>query len=186
MSDTAKVTAAKPAKGGAIYRAPLGTTLPTDAKTSLAAAFKGLGFCSTDGLTNSNTISSEATKAWGGEVVMENQTEKTDRFKFKMIEGLNVEVLKSVFGDANVSGTLDTGIVIKANATPQQDACWIFDMILANGALKRIAVPKGKVVEVAEIKYADNEPVGYDVTISATADTDGQTHYEYIVAGSSK
>ena len=35
MADAKNVTAAKPKVGGAIWRAPLGTPLPTDAKTAL-------------------------------------------------------------------------------------------------------------------------------------------------------
>ena len=40
MSQTASnVTAGKPAVGGAVYRAPLGTTLPASAKEKLDDAF---------------------------------------------------------------------------------------------------------------------------------------------------
>ena len=42
MANAEHVSAAKPKTGGAIYRAPLGTTLPTDASTALNAAFKCL------------------------------------------------------------------------------------------------------------------------------------------------
>ena len=44
--DATKVTAAKPKTGGAVFCAPLGTALPTDATTKLNEAFKNLGYAS--------------------------------------------------------------------------------------------------------------------------------------------
>lgn len=181
MGNVANVSAGKPKVGGAICRAPLGTTLPTDAVTALDAAFKNLGYCSEDGLINSNTAETSEVKAWGGDTVLVIQSSKSDTYTFTLIESTNTEVLKSVYGDSNVSGDLTTGIVIKANNAEQEEKAWVIDMILKGGVLKRIVIPNGKVSQVGEIKYGDGSAIGYPTTLSCTPDTAGNTHYEYII-----
>lgn len=185
MSDAQNVTTAKPKIGGAVHVAPLGTALPTDATTALEEAFKTLGYISEDGLKNANSLSTENIKAWGGAIVDTVQTEKTDEFSYKLIEALNVDVLKDVYGEENVTGTLETGITVKANAKEVEARVLVIDMILKAGVLKRIVIPIGKTAEIGEISYADADAIGYELKVSAAPDTAGQTHYEYIIKGGS-
>lgn len=181
--DSANVSAAKPKTTGAVFCAPLGTAMPTDAVTALSADYLPLGYVSEDGVSNSNSPSSSSTKAWGGDVVLDSQTEKADTFKIPLIEAMNINVLKLVYGDNNVTGKLDEGIKVTANRTEAAQKVIVVDMILKD-AVKRIVIPRAKLVEMDEIAYVDGKPISYGAKFSAAPDKDGNTHYEYIKATS--
>lgn len=183
MAKTENVTYGKPKVGGAVSVAPLGTVLPTDAKTALNEAFKNLGYISEDGLNNENSPGSEKIKAWGGEVVLATQTEKLDTFTYKLIEALNIDVLKEIYGDKNVTGTLETGITVEATSDPAEPHVIVIEMILKGGIIKRIVIPNGIITEIGEINYIDEDAIGYEVTIEALSTNGNKTHTEYIVKG---
>lgn len=179
MSSVENVTAAKPKIGGSMYVADVGTVLPTDATSELDKAFVSLGYISEDGVKNDNSMKTEQVKAWGGDVVVNSQTEKNDIFKYKLIEGLNVNVLKNVYGDKNVTGNLEEGLSVKATVEELKDKSYVIDMILKGCVLKRVVIPQASLTELGEIAYKDNEPVGYEISMLALPDEDGATHHEY-------
>jgi len=174
------VTAGKPAIGGAIWRAAKGTTLPTDAATALAAAFKSLGYCSEDGLTNASAPSTSFIRAWGKDIVLTLLDEKNDSFQVTLIEALNDEVLKAVYGSDKVSGTLSAGLTVEVDNTLPEEGVWVVDMIMNSNTVKRIVIPHGVLTDLDDITYSDSDAVGYGVTITAMPDANGKTHYEYI------
>jgi hypothetical protein len=173
-------SAAKPNVAGAIYRAAKTATLPTTADGTLSADYKCLGYISEDGVTNSNSRSSDTFKAWGGDTILTNQTEYTDTFNFKLLEVLNADVLGTVYGEANVTGSsLATGISVQANSQELSNYIWVIDMIMNGDTLNRIVIPDGKISEVGDTVYSGSDLVAYDVTVSAFPDSSGNTHYEY-------
>lgn len=182
MANNANNTsAAKPNIAGAIYKAPKGTTVPTDATTALNAAFVCLGYVSEDGVTNSNTRTSNDFKAWGGDTVLSEQTDYKDTFKFKLIEVLNKDVLKTVHGSANVTGDdIETGLTIKANSKELDESSWVIDMIMRDNVLDRFVIPTSKISEIGDVVYSSNDLVAYEVTVTAFPDASGNTHYEYL------
>lgn len=184
IASAANVTVGKPAITGAVFHAPAGSTLPTSTAAALDAAFTELGYVSDDGVVNSNTPSSTEIKAWGGAVVAVPQSEKKDTFKLKLIETMNVDVLAAVFGTANVSGSLAAGSALSVNATEVPAASWVIDMILRDNTAKRIVIPSGKISEIGDVVYKDDEVAGYEITIACLPDSSGNTHYEYMKAAS--
>lgn len=181
MANVSNVGAGKPLVAGAIYRAPLGTTLPTDASTALGDAFKSLGYISEDGVVNARNMDSESTKAWGGDTVMSSITGIEETFNATFIEANNVDVLSTVYGEDNVTGTLADGITVKVNSKEPKEYVYVIDMIMKDN-LKRIVIPDGKITEVGDVTYNDSEVVGFETTITALPDASGNTSYQYIKA----
>ena len=176
------VSVGKPKVGGAVYYGIPGTslTLPTDASTALDTDFVGLGYVSEDGLVNSNSPEVDEIRAWGGDVVLTPLTGKPDTFQFTLIEPLNEDVLKAIYGTANVTGSLATGVTVKANASLPADYAWVFEMVMTGNVAKRIVIPQGSITEIGDITYQDGAAVGYQITVAAKPDTNGNTHYEYL------
>lgn len=182
MSEVSNVTTGKPRIGGAVYRAPKGTPLPMTVREALNPAFVSMGYISEDGVTNSNTIESSDQKAWGGDTVLTLQTGKTDTFQMKFLETKNVNVLKAIYGAENVNGSIDAGLVVRANSTEAEAGAWIIDMILRDNSAKRIVIPEGKITALGDITYTDGEATGYDATITALPYNgyEGDTHRELL------
>lgn len=172
------VTTGKPKVSGAVWVAPKGTELPTDATTELTG-FTNLGYVSDSGLENTNDMNISTIKEWGGLVVYQSLDEFTDRFKLTLIEAKSVDVLKAAYGDDNV--TEDNGTIhVEVNAKDPQERVWVFELALRGGIAKRIVVPSGAVTGRDAITYTASDAVGYGLTISAYPDANGKTHDEYI------
>lgn len=179
-NSSSMVTVGKPQATGAISSAPLKTPLPNDATSNLNSAFVMLGYTGADGLKNAVETSTEDIKAWGGDVVVSSQTERKETFSFKLIQSLDPDVLKEVYGAENVTGS--GALTVKHNGKPLPRRIYAFEMLMTGGRKKRIIVPNGQITEVGEVSYVDGEEVGYEVTLTAFPDSNGDTAIEYLSA----
>lgn len=180
-NNTENVTAGKPKVGGSVYRAPIGTTLPTDAITPLPAAFENLGYMSEDGVTNSNSTESEQVKDWGGVNVLTTKTSEEDTFKFTMIEFKRKAALQTYWGDDAVTGTdVESGLSVAVGGNEDQAHVYVIEKVLKGGVLQRTVLPSATVSEKEDIEYTNADAVGLGVTLACDADANGHTHYEYL------
>lgn len=180
MANTAtNVTTGKPNISGAVYVAPMTTTAPTDATTALGSDFVCLGYVSEDGLSNSNELTMSDVKAWGGMIVYRSLSEMVDNFGLKLLESENLDVLKTVYGDSNVTSASGK-ISIDVKAEDPQEKIWVFELALRGGKAKRIVVPDGAITSREAITYNDSDAVAYGITVAAYPDANGSTHKEYI------
>lgn len=180
MGNTAtNVSTGKPDIEGAVFVAPKGTPVPTDATTALSSAFKCLGYVSSDGLKNNTEMSTTDIKVWGGAIVYRSLSELNDTFALALLESENIDVLKTVYGDENVTESNGT-IIVNVKAEDPIENVWVFELALRGNKKKRIVIPSGAITSRDEITYSDEDAIAYGITISAYPDSDGSTHKEYI------
>jgi hypothetical protein len=173
------VSFGKPKATGAIFVAPAGTAVPTDATTALAAAYKNLGYVSEDGLVNGVETDTESVTAWGGDMVLEDQTSFSENFTFNLIE-TNIDTLKFYYGEDKVTEAAGV-ITIKQNSKTLPECVLVVELVLTGGRVKRIVVERGKIADrSSEISYVDGEAISYPINLRALPDSDGNTHSEYI------
>ena len=180
------VVAGVPLATGGILIGALTAAAPTTAVSTLTG-FTAAGYIGEDGVTETNERSTDRIRAWGGDTVKVVQTEHNVSYQFTFLETLNADVLKAVYGDANVTttaATASTGTLHKVlvNSSTLPHRSYVFE--LKDGDAKiRIYVPDGQITEVGDITYSDSEVIGYQVTVEAFADELGNKAYKFLDDG---
>ena len=171
VNSVSKVVAGRPLATGGVWGGPLGSAIPADEVVALNAAIKAYGYIGEDGLTETVGRSTEKVKAWGGDTVKVLQTDFSVTYSFTFLESANAEVLKAVFGAANVTvtpatSTTGTKIAVKRNSEPLPHQVFVFEIKDGN-ARNRIVVPDGQITEIGDITYNDGGVISYEVTVEA-------------------
>lgn len=169
---------------GGVYRAVAGTTLPTDSTTSLASAFKEQGFISEDGITKSHSRDTVELKDMNGVPIRVIKSSETATIQLKALEVLNIETIKTVYGDDNVTGTLTNGLTVKDKPAYQPvESVWAIDLISLEGDLTRLVIPRGMITDLGDEVYKYDEALAFDMTLTCLPDSSGVSIYEYDKVG---
>lgn len=176
-NNTDNVSSAKGVKGGYIFRAPVGTTLPTDIKTALNPAFKVLGFISEDGYVESLETDSEDIVDMNGDLMDSPQTSRVESAQFTLAE-IKAETLKVQYGEENVTDA--NGIItVKHNGDSVTTSAYVLELLLKNGRRWRKVVPKGQSSELDDLTIAVGELCARALTMKYLTDEQGNTCYDY-------
>jgi len=172
-NSTANITATTPRSEGEFFRAALGTTVPDDAKTALAEPFKLQGYTDEDGFTVAVERETTDKKAYGGVTVYTTQDNYGVTLTVTVLETMNIETKRTVFGDENVTQDAVSGMITtRYNSKRLPNSVFIADHLTDQG-FKRQIVENGLVTGVGDIQFVHNEMVKYQLTITAYPNADG-------------
>jgi hypothetical protein len=161
---------------GAVSYAPTGSTAPTDATTALDAAFKDVGYISSDGVTETRDRSTQTIVAWqNSEVVRAVVTESSITVQFTMIE-TNKNSVELFYGDT--VSAVDGGVEIRPGKTGGRRMI-VVDYVDGSD-LVRLFLPSAEVMEVGDLSLTSGDAVGYDVTITGYPGTNGWSAKKWI------
>ena len=154
---------------GSIFRAPLATAAPTSQATSLNVGFVDLGYIGEGGVTSSVPASGDTTSipVWqnGARIrILRSPSEDPATFAFVALE-TNKTVVESWAGATVTQTATEGSYVINTNGT-RTHYSWVIDVV-DGSELERTYIPDGAVLEVGDRVYANQEPIGYEMTITA-------------------
>jgi hypothetical protein len=184
-SNSKNVYAGEPLATGTCLVAPLGTELPEDAVAALDAAFVDLGYIGEEGFTETTDRSIEKKKAWGGATVKILQTDYVHTFKFVLLESLNADVLKAVYGENNVTVTAATAtngatVTVTKNKKKLPRMSWVIDSTDSEfDAFYRNVIPEGQLISLGDVVIVHTDTIEYEVEIEAFEDASGNNVYTY-------
>lgn len=172
---------AKPMDAGTAFSfAPGAYPLPTDATTALAAGILDTdhGAVDENGFSVAPTRNSDKIKTFGGGTFVSTQTEYEEQVKITFLEDDNVNVLKSVFGAANVIVESAAKKTIYHTDDELPLMTWIIQAEYGQKS-KRYVVEFARVVEVAEAKSDHKAPTQWELTLDVFQGSTGKYVIEY-------
>lgn len=182
--DKDNITIGLPKSSGALYWAPAGTTLPTDASTALSSAFTLLGYVTEDGVTFTTTEEGNDIKAWGGDTVMHSQTGFSKTATFKLLETSSVAVLQFVFGEENVTVNDDGSMKWRSTSKQLPRGVMVCDTIHNNGSetprYHRQVLGDAQFTDRSgDQTYNNSDPLAFPVVVTAYKFQDADNEYVY-------
>lgn len=153
---------------GEVYIAPVGTTLPANADSSLNSAFYGLGYHTEEGVAINKTLEIIEFRAWQSRFPIRRERDTEDlTLTFTLLQW-NEETIPFAMG----GGSIDSLGGDQYKYTPAADAEALAEKSLVcdveDGDRKmRFVIPRGSVSEGAEAQFQRTEMAGLAVSFKS-------------------
>ena len=162
------------AKGPGLYVAPVGTALPTDATTALAAGYEAVGYVAEDGQpTLGQSLSSEDVMAWQSlSALRKILTGKEVTLGFTLME-TNPEAMGVYFGTEPPTVTDGAfSVDIMANELPPEYVA-VVDVADGDTSL-RFVLNRATLSENGDTEFSRSAATGFPVTLTGLDDGSGK------------
>ncbi|WP_239502178.1 phage tail protein [Streptomyces qinglanensis] len=167
------------ANGGG-WTAPVGTTSPGDPLIQPTGLWQPIGGISEDGLTQGFDEDSEEYTPWGYTSPWRTTITKSVRTFGLTAWETSRTTVKSIqyrIAEADLAPDEDGLTTYAETASPLPDRrAWWFIVIDGN-VMQGFYVPEGEVSERSDVSHKQDETAGYEWTITAYPDTEGNTVY---------
>lgn len=184
-NDKANVSTTRGVVGGYLYRAPLGTALPTESDyptffdTALPSVWENVGYLTSDGISRSTDGDSDELQDMNLDTVDVMDQAKTDTITFHPME-VSPSSMKVQYGSDNVSVAEDGTMTVHSNwSKADEHYSYLARYVLKNGRRWDRVIPDGKVTGLGEETQNKTTGTGRDVTLTLSADANGDTIIDY-------
>lgn len=169
--NSAFVSIAQPIEGGAAWVCfDDDPAYPTDAVTPMKdlPGWHSLGELSTNGFTESKSVSSDPKRGWHNTVLLTSESERTETYKAEFLEYVRASVAMLRHGVDNVEVNEDgSWSHLKHGATANQTPAFVFDELESNGHLHRTLVKRASGTEFDDVGHAFGDLIYYGMTFTA-------------------
>lgn len=165
--------------GGYLHRAPIGTTLPTDATTALGSAFEFVSVISRDGVTTVHESETIEENDWADKPIFTEVTNEKVR-KTQTLLSNTMAAAKCKYGDTAVTGTAAAWSVKHGLNAPREEYIYVWETLINKRTKKRSIMPRGKVTANDNVQEQPGETLKAPITITGLYDdTAGYSMIDY-------
>lgn len=160
---------------GAIWKAPVGSTAPTDSTTALAGAWLNLGYVS-NGFEITQELKTKEIEVWQSlEIVRQIATGLSRTVQFEAVESNNQTVALAFNGATITAGTAGAYTMSVPSSYQQTEFALVLDATDGTTSM-RVYIPRAVLNAVPKITAGREDAITYNFEIQVLQPSDGTSN----------